>query len=315
MEAEALSQDEQDFDAAFEQAATEAKPTKPAKKPKPESAEGDDAEQEPKGSSEDEGQGEQVNGDDAQPPEDTVESLRAQLKELEHKERSSANRVGAFMREGNQLKARAQELEREVTRLTAELATAKVVKPVETPASTQALNDVLEDAPELKAAVEGRIRTALDAATRELREKLDAATNQLAEVSQTATQAAQRIEPLANREEQRSTDLVKEQLDKAFPSWKTDIQGGDFGEWLHGQTEQVQAMFHKGRTFAEAGSVLKLFYADKGAPVIPPAGSGAANNDAVRKAAGIAPRANVKPVVNNEDFDGAFAEFAAKKGR
>lgn len=289
--------DEDDFEAAFA-AATKTEDKEPKK---------------------DEGNTESDQPAGGTPPEDerkgqdevSVDSLKGQLQELAHKERSSANRVSVFMRQNAQLQEQVAALEAKVATLTAELSSAKATKA--TPAQNDGLNDVLEDAPELKAAVESRIQRALDSATRELREQLDAANTKLAEVGQTADQAARQIEPLASREEQRANEQVKEQLDKVFPNWRASIQTEGFGKWIGEQPGHIQSLFKTGKTFAEAAAVLKLFYADEGARKAPQ-GEGAGST-ALRNAAGIAPRAATRLPVNKDDFEGAFAEFSAKRER
>lgn len=295
-----MTDDEQDFEAAFDEAAK--------KKPEPKKAA-------PAAADEGEGEGQQadpvvaVQGDEPkQADEDTVDSLREQLKELSHQERSSASRVSVFMREANQLRDQVADLRAQVASLQADLAKAKTGKPTPAPDDGDA-DDMLDGAPDLKAAVERRIQKSHS----ELRSELDAAKTQLAEVGQTVSQAAQKIEPLASREEQREVELVRGQLDKVFPAWRADIASGAVKAWLEGQPEQIKSMF-PGKGLADSSTVLKLFYADKGAQKEDPKpGQVAASSERLRQAAGIAPRTATRLAPNKDDFDGAFAEFAAKR--
>lgn len=304
-----LTQDEQDFDAAFEAAQKTPSDKPTSEKPEVETPQGDA----------DEGaqQPEEGGGDEAQPEgkaggaEPTLEQKLADaLRERDealHKWRSDANRQSAITLKNNQLTAQVSRLTDEVARLKAQLSE-QTKKPAAAAEGGDDASDVLENAPELKAAVERRIQAALEGGTRELREKLDAATSKLAEVGQQADHAAQRIEPLASREEQRQIEDVRGQLDKAFPKWRADVASGELQRWVETQPEQIKAMF-PGKGYADSSAVLKLFYADKGAP------NQGAGNERLRNAAGIAPRNVARPNVNKEDFDGAFEEFSARKRR
>lgn len=313
-----LTQDEIDFEAAFEKAAQKRQPTKQEPKDEP-LPQGDDGEGE--GSQEPEAQAPEPKAakvDDPPKSEpDTVESLRAQLQELHHKERSSASRVSVFMRESNQLKERVSQLEGENAALKAKLASASTDKAPAKPASKDGPDDVLDGAPDLKAAVESRIQSAIESATRALREELDAANTKLAEVGQQASEAARQIEPLASREEARAVESVRGQLDKLFPQWRADVGSGAVQSWLETQHESIKALF-PGKGLADSSTVLKLFYADKGASSAPKPegdGDGAASRERLRRAAGIAPGTAIRHTPDKNDFEGAFEEFAAKRRR
>jgi hypothetical protein len=78
------------------------------------------------------------------------------------------------------------------------------------------------------------------------------------------------------------------------------------------QPEQIRAMF-PGRGLQDSSTILKLFYADKGV-AMPNKGAGA-TSDRLRAASGIPPRTVTRPVVNKDDFEGAFAEFVAQGKR
>jgi uncharacterized phage infection (PIP) family protein YhgE len=317
MPSEELTNDEQDFDAAFE-AASEAKTQTPPKKQQEaaDEAAGDEAGREADGDASHQAsgpEGEQEQRQEA--PEEQVARLTRERDEALHKWRSDANRQSFLTRENNQLKEQLGSLKSQVERLQAELTQAKKQaepKPTkQSPREDGDASDLLENAPELKAAVERRIQMALEEGTREIRAQLDAARAQLAEVSQTAQQAAQYVEPLVSREEQRETEAVRQELDKLFPNWRRDVQ--EIARWVETQPEQIRAMF-PGRGLQDSSTILKLFYADKGV-ASPPKGTGATSNDRLRAASGIPPRTVTRPTVNKDDFEGAFAEFVAQGKR
>lgn len=314
MTTETLSQDEQDFDKFFDETASKKRPA--GDKPAATQQEGatettDEPSQEGAGNEGGEGgQGSESGGDGGGA--DDVASLKQRLDtvtrerdEALHKWRSDANRQSNLMRENNRLTGEVETLKAKVAELEQKL-TAKPKAPEADP------NDALEGAPELKAAVEGRIQRAIEEATRDLQAKLDAATEKLAEVGQTAEQAASRLEPLASREEQNRLERIRAELDSMFPGWRA--RQGELAEWVKTQPAQVQAMF-PGSGLDDSKALLKLFYADKGAKQPGKTGTGAESEDRLAKAAGIAPRTVTKPQVSNDDFDGAFAEFSASKKR
>lgn len=308
-----LSSEELEFDAAFDAA-----PTKPAAKPKPapqqETTDQQDQVAEQPGG-EGDGQQEQQTkpeGEDALRAE--IAALKRERDEALHKWRSDSNRQSVFARENNQLKERVAALTGEVSKLKDELAAAR--KPASGANSGGDSSDLLENAPELKAAVERRIQEALSESTRELRAQLDAANAKLAEVSQTAVEAAQRVEPLLSREEQREIEQVRSELDKLFPNWRRDLP--EIARWVDDQEPQIKAMF-PGRGLRDSSTVLKLFYADKGVAKSAGGGNtgstGSTSRDRLKAAAGILPRSVSRPAVNNDDFDGAFEEFVSASKR
>lgn len=305
MSIEELTREEQDFEAAFA-ASAQAAPNAQAKVfeeagDEPDNSTPQDASRERAEASSDPDPARQS------APAASVEALQQDLSQALHRERSSANRLSHFMRENNQLKEQVQSLQRQID----EIRTASTA-PSSASAPDDGLNDVLEEAPDLKAAVERRIQREV----KSLREGLAAAHSKLAEVDQTANRAAQTIEPLASREEQRQIESVYEQLDKSFDNWRGDLRTSQFGQWLDAQTPAIQSMFQGGRTYAEAATVLRLFYAEQGASTSSAPAKGApANQQRLQRAAGIAPRAVTKLSSKADDFEGAFAEFASQHGR
>lgn len=307
MSIDELTRDEQDFEAAFA-ASAKAAPNAQDDSPADEGAEPERLAPQAEAREREE---------DRPPPEpaqrngkaEELTALQQDLSQALHRERSSSNRLSHFMRENNQLKEQVQSLQRQMDEMRAAPAAraSASMEPGEDP-----LNDVLEEAPDLKAAVERRIQREV----KSLRDGLAAANSKLAEVDQTANRAAQDIEPLASREEQRQIESVYGQLDKSFDHWRGDLRTPAFGQWLNTQTPAIQSMFQGGRTYAEAATVLRLFYAEQGASTSPPPARGAsANQERLQRAAGIAPRALTKLSSKADDFEGAFAEFASQTRR
>lgn len=244
---------------------------------------------------------------------DVIADLRRQLQESQQRERSSAGRVSHFMRESNQHADRLRALEQELQ----ELRAAKAA-PAGQPSSDDAdLSDALAEAPELRAAVERRVGKAVAA----VQAKLDAAITQLAHVGKKVDSAAQAVEPLVSREEERQAQSVYEALDQRFAGWREDVKAPAFQSWLQGQPRQVQELYLHGQAVEDAATVLTLFRASTGAPKseatapqgAQPAQAGAAGDkqQRLREAAGIAPVSRAPVVNRKDDFEGAFAEFAA----
>lgn len=320
MPGDQLTKDEQDFDSFFEEAN---KPKAAASKAAPKAD--DDADANPGEGGDNDGVNNDANDGDPSksgatpapspapnpPAEPTVAELKAQVATLVrerdealHKWRSDANRQSNLMQENNRLKGLVADLERQVAELKK---TAKANESSDEP-------DVLENAPELKAAVDRRIREAVEFATGDLKTKLNAAEAKLAEVGQTVNDAAQRVEPLVSREQERAYESIRVELDKRFPSWRADQAA--IAAWVQTQPDAIKSMF-PGSGLEDSSTVLKLFYADKGAKAPGNSGNGASNDadERLRLAAGIVPRSQQRHEPNKDDFDGAFAEFSASKKR
>lgn len=293
-------------DARTEPAAEAAKPKdeqQPADKPAAESAPADAAAAAP------------ADGAPAQEPQggaaDPNTDMRRQLADSQHRERSSAARVSHFMRQSNQQAEQIRSLQAEIATLKAAKPAASPVAPV---ASDDDLKDVLADAPELRQAVERRVSKAVTA----VQAKLDTAMTQLAEVGKKVDSAARSVEPLVSREEQRQELAVHDALDQRFTGWRDTVKSPDFKDWLQAQPKAVQTMYLHGATFDEAGTVLTLFQASKGAPkteaAAPASQPGASDKQQrLREAAGIAPRSSAPVSTRKDDFDSAFAEAVSSQ--
>jgi len=246
--------------------------------------------------------------DDEQPAADPMGEMQRQVDDARHRERSSANRVSAFAKENNQLKSVVDEMRRQLD----ELMAAKAA-PVRTAAPVD--DDVLDQAPDLNAAVQKRVSTAtagLESTVAELRKKVEQA-------QQEAEQANQRLQPIISREDRKQHEEVWNGLDERFTkSWREDIRGADFDGWLQGQRQEIRSIYTNANTVEDSASVLTLYYAAKGKPMGSPAPTPAPaqpanpNTERLRRAAGVAPRGNVRPPTGPapDDFDGHFAVFS-----
>jgi len=315
MSTEQPKDDDQDFEAAFnelakgKQSAADATPAKtegeqpaPGDKPQEQAAPAADPLQQsapPKGPAKDE-PAKQPAADSGKP------DTERQLAEALHRERSSANRLSHFMRENNRLTQRVQALEQENADLKAKVGGS----------SSPAAKDVLAEAPELEAAVRSRV----DAALAPLQAKLDAANARLAEKDGGHDFAAAQAAPQPGQDDALEVAKTHQQLDAAFPSWRADTASVDFVRWLNAQPVSVQNAYEHAVGFNDCATVMRLYYAAKGAPKqqqtqTPPATQHTPAQDRLRQAAGIAPRAGLvpNPEAKKDDFEGSFEEFSAQR--
>ena len=255
---------------------------------------------------------------------ESIESLRTQLAEALHRERSVANRISSVDSRSNTLARENADLKREIAGL-------KSAKPQDTQVKPgQSIDDVLSKAPELQDAVNRRIDEALAARTAPLQQALDAANAKLAEVGETAVQAANAVQPMVQRDAEQAVATVMTQLDQGFtPTWRQDVRTPEFAGWLNRQRKAVQDIYTNSVSFEDSASVLDLYYATKGGRPKPAAsqesgkpGAGnpnpkpaASGQDRLREAAGIAPRSAAVVSTNKDDFDAAFAEAAALRAK
>lgn len=243
-----------------------------------------------------EGAAELPKGNEADP----LESARREIAEALHRERSSANRLSHFMRENTQLKDKLADVEKKVN----ELSAAKAA-PAKAPADEGELDDVLAGAPDLKAAVEARIKRA----TASLRSELDEFKGRLTKVDEAASKAAAELQPLRERDEQAEAQRVYTELDRQFTGWRDEVTSPAFRTWLEAQPREVQHLYQTGRTVAQAATVLKLYRADSGASGKPaPAGqdTAAANAARLKDAAGIRSKATTPKPDDRDSFSAGF---------
>lgn len=330
-----------EFDAAFAEASAAAPPPPaPAPAPPPSDQPADQSAQQQPGAAEkpastggkaaaSTGESPAQTDPPAEPP--TIEQLQSQLDEARHRERSSAARLSPLTRQINQLNARLAEVERERDALKAKAATAPPPPPAAPPsqAADEDENDELADAPDLRKAVQRRVEKAVAKAVQPLQQALEAANTRLAEVDGRATQAISQIGPIAEQTQEQAWAQARVRLESSFGDWRSTVGSDGFQGWLEQQPDAIQKMF-PGTTFDEARRVLTLYHAETGAPIPqakPPAAStppaappvadpqqrSAAQMQRLRQAAGIAPRGAPAPRVQADpnDFEGAFAEFAA----
>lgn len=288
--------EEQEFGSAFEEFAkgqsTPAAPVEAAPKPEPTPApvaKADPAPVEPKA---------------AEPEPLSIEQLQAQVRDAQHRERSASSRISTFTKESNQLKVRIAELEAALE--------AKAAKPAPDAAPAPTETDMLDEAPDLRAAVERRLKSAIGPLQSELAEARKA----LEETKAAAAEARQMVEPIGRKVQQETFEATWKALDERFtPQWRDDLRSEKFGGWIKQQSPHIQRLYNEAVTPGDSSAVVTLFYQDNGglpAKPTPAAETPAAkpNQERLRLAAGInsrsAPTRTTGPA--EDDFDGNFAE-------
>jgi type II secretory pathway component PulM len=246
-------------------------------------------------------------------PAPSAEELQRQVREALHRERSSANRISSFAKENQSLKAAVDEMRRKLD----ELSAAKAA-PTPAPAPAADLEDVLSDAPDLKASVQRLIASEKDPLLKEI-EKLRA---DLQETRGIATHVQQTFEPIAEREIRSQHEQVWKSLDEKFsPTWRDDVKSADFDEFLK-SGEHWQKAFESAKTASDSAAVLGAYYVARGIERKPAPAQAASpatnpNTERLRLAAGVAPRGNQRPPVGPaaDDFEGNFAEAMKARKR
>ena len=245
----------------------------------------------------------------AEEPE-SIESLRRQLAEANHRERSASSRISARDRQAN---AVAQEN----ARLKAQLDALKAKAPAPS-APVQSSPDVLSEAAELEAAVNARVRQAMQP----LEERLQSVTERATAAELAAEEAAGYVRPLAADSEAREIVSVQTHLDENFGGWRSEVsvKNERFHGWLASQPNAIKSLYHDGKTVADTSAVLTLYSAQTGhqferkqAAQAPASAPRTASTSNLRNAIGLQPRPGIttaRPDPN--DFEGAFAEASSK---
>lgn len=247
---------------------------------------------------------------------DTVEGLQAALRESQHRERSSAERISAFARKSNDLERSVAALNEKLTKLTA----APVAAPAPAPAAQPDEDDALTSAPDLEKAINKRVEKLMAPVVT----KLAAAETRLLAVDESTAAVRQTLEPISRRTHNTAIAETFTELDKGFtPAWRETVLSPEFHEWLAARPKRTQDLYNDAVAPSDCAEVLDLFYAPRGgrpkstaapspAPAPAPA-AGDTSQERLRAAAGIPPSRNGnRPVaVAADDFEGAFAVATA----
>ncbi len=237
----------------------------------------------------------------------TLEELQEQLRQVQHQARSDANRVSAFQRENNRLKAMLDELNAKVGRAGA---------PAPDPATPAKLEeDVLTSAPDLESAVKRRVKEV----TAALEDQVKDLSQRVQTVQTVAGEAREAIEPIRQSTVQKQIEETHAALDAQFtPKWRDDLRSPDFEQWLDRQPAYVKDLYATAVTPEDSASVLARFYAGRRptqiaaapAPQAPAQAAGNPQTERLRQAAGIAPRGNTRPPTGpaDDDFEGHFQQ-------
>lgn len=209
--------------------------------------------------------------------EESLESLKRKLAEIEHRERSASGRIGAFQKRINELESQINSKQNEVIR-----------------ALTSADDkEFRENYPEIAAAMDAKVSS------------VAAAVQQ---------QVQQAIQPLKQAEESRILEQQFAALEAAHPAWQQTVASPDFKSWLQVQPEPVKTLANS-REAADAAALINFYKAMR--PQTEPRTSAAPKNELQEKrerqlaqSSGI-PARN-KPSVTSSipnDFDAAFNAF------
>lgn len=241
----------------------------------------------------------------------SLEQLQAAVRELERKERASAARASQTQRENNRLAALVKELQQ-----------GRAAPPASAPAPAPALDDVLAKAPDLAAAVDARIK----AAVQPLSQTVEKTVGEVSRVVQV-------VDPIAEKRVRDEIADTHTKLDGQFgKAWRETVNSDSFDAWLQKQPKWVQDLYDGSPSYEDSATVLGRFYAVHGfptktpAPPAPPAASPGATapaaatdpNARLRQAAGIPARTPSRPAPqgpSEDDFDGHFALAAAQLNR
>ena len=244
---------------------------------------------------------------------DSVDDLRRQLTEAQHRERSASSRMSARDRQSN---AVAQENARLKAQLEA------LQKPAPKPAAQEPQEpDVLDDAKELEEAVNVRVRKQL----KPFEEQMAAANARAAAAEEAAARANGFIQPIVDDRAAKAVADVHTHLNDNFGGWQEAVsqKNEQFHGWLDSQPDAIRSLFEHGKTVADTSAVLTLYSAQTGhqftrkqsAAADAGADKRTANSSsALRNAVGLPSRpagSSARP--DPSDFDGAFAEFQAMK--
>lgn len=231
----------------------------------------------------------------------TIEELQAQLKDLQHRERSSANRVSVFMRENQALAAQIAEL-RKAREAPASAPAPKAPEPND---------DVLSAAPDLDAAVAKRVQAVVEP----LVKRVAAAEGRVEDIDRVTREVKTAVDPISQKALEEAIASTHKALDLSFTKqWRKDVSSAKYEEWLSRQPADVQHQAAHAITVEDTSAVLARFYAVHGWPKREPeqpqpTPAGNSQQERLRLASGIqprgAPRAQAGP--KDDDFEGHFA--------
>lgn len=236
--------------------------------------------------------------------------IERELQDALHRERSSANRISAVMRQNNELANQLKSLQDELNKLKAAPSAAAA------PASDE--KDILDQSPDLRNAVAKRVEQAVAP----LQQQLQDAVKRAQEAEAKATTAVQTVEPIGQREQLRQFEETWAALDKELgQGWRSDVKDAAFQTWVDADPD-IKRMYATARTPQQSLRVMRMFYAETGrkpaaaqaaAPAAAPAAAAAPvanpNQDRLRQAAGIPSRgASRAPVMADDDFAAGFRQ-------
>lgn len=244
-------------------------------------------------------------------PTDDVESLRRQLAEANHRERSASARISAFQRKVNEAQERVRELERRLQPAVSTEAT-PAPSPAETAEDDKDLRAVLDEMPELGRAVDRLVARKVE--------------QSVASLKQQAQQVEQAVRPAVEMAQQAQLQRELEIVEREFPGWRETVNSPEWIQFTDELPPSLRAAYDNAQTASEACAFLRMF--NKGRPPVQPQAEPAQQASAtappptaakkpdLTKAVGIPSRPVAKPVVampDESDFEGAFEFFASQR--
>lgn len=247
-------------------------------------------------------------------PEEELAEARAQIADLQHRERSASGRVGEFQRQINQANAQIQELTRRIQ----SAAPAAAASDAPADADDPELADLLKEMPELGQMVD-RLVAKKVAKTVEV-------------IQSRVQQVEEGVLPLRQKAEQdqaeRERQAVREQLavvEKEFPDWRETVFSKPFETWIDGKPASIREAYKHAGTAADCLEFLRMYRRENAAtstthhqadPDADPSAHAASKQQRLERSVGLPSRAAGKPAGGmpaKDDFEGAFAHFSSRK--
>ena len=228
-------------------------------------------------------------------PDKVLIDLRRQLSEANHRERSSAQRVSAFQRKFNEA-----EIEIASLRKRAEAAAPAAAPELQDDDDASAL---LKEMPDLSRALDRAV-------AKRVKESVDV-------VQQQVQQVEQGMQPLRQRAEQDAVRAEIAVVEKEFPGWRDTVFSPDFEQWIGAKPSVIRQAYDQASSAADALEFLRMFDRERAKPATPAQDNAQAGSKQARleRAVGPQSKAVARPVGGlpaPDDFDGAFAYFAAR---
>lgn len=237
-------------------------------------------------------------------PKPAEPDLQKQLADALHRERSSANRISAFARQNEELRRQLSDLSDKLNKSAA-------------PAAPQSHEpDMLDQTPDLEAAVKRRVKELIDPVMK----TIDEVAKRAGAADEKATKVIEVVEPIRQTDKQRQFNETYAELDKQLGTkWREDMPSVQ--EWAS-KDPDTHKQFSSATTPIQCLRLLRNFYAEQGqampTPAKPepeaPAKPASPNTERLRMATGIPSRSTVTPAMSAADeFSATFRQVVAAR--